>query len=88
MIKIKTESNTEFIINQEQKQIKRLPRTGTEFESILSGFTNVGEWQPYTHLAGLAIGDSLFVDYPNEQNWSWSTPIKEIDYGYKEESND
>jgi hypothetical protein len=87
MIKVTTKSGTVYIIDKEQGMIKRIPRDGTTFDSILRGFINVGEFQPYNYLEGLEIGDILQVEYPHEQSWSRSTPITEIDYEYKEEIN-
>ena len=84
MIKVTTQSGTVYIIDKEQGKIKRIPRPGTTFESILRGFTNVGEFQPYNSLEGLEINGTLIVDYPGSQNWSRSTPIAVIDYGYEE----
>ena len=88
MIKVVTHSGTEYIIDEANKKIKRIPRKGTELSSVLRGLINVGEFQQYTSLDGLEINSSLHVIYPNEQNWSYSTLIKEIDYGFKEDSEE
>ena len=85
MIKVTTHSNTVYIIDTDNKRIKRIPSQGTTFESILRGFINVGEFQPYTSFEGLEIDNSLRVTYPGEQHWSRSTPITSIEYDFKEE---
>ena len=84
MIKVITSSGTEYIIDKENKQIKRIPQPGTTYENILRGFVNVGEFQPYDSFEGLELHGNLHVIYPNVQQWSYSTTIKEIDYGYEE----
>lgn len=89
MIKVTTSSGTVYIIDENNQQIKRIPRPGTSFDSILRGFVNVGEFQPYTEFErdSLKIGGGLYVKYPNEQHWSYSTPIVEIEYEFEEEDN-
>jgi len=86
MIKAVTKSGTTYIIDKDQGRIKRIPSAGKTFDSILRGFINVGEFQPYNWLDGLEIDSKLRVEYPNEQQWSISTTIVEIDYGYEEDS--
>jgi hypothetical protein len=89
MIKVTTESGTIYIIDEDNKQIKRVPHPGTtEVDSILRGFINVGEFQPYTAFGkeNLKIDGMVHVIYPNEQRWSYSTPITEIEYEYEEPS--
>lgn len=88
MIKVTTQSGTMYIIDEKNKQIKRIPRPGTTFDSILRGFSNVGQFQSYNNFARLEIGQSLMVDYPSEQNWSVSSSITEIDYEFEEEEDD
>lgn len=85
MIKVTTHSGTVYIIDEDNKTIKRIPRQGSTFDSILRGFINVGEFQPYTSFEGLEIDNSLRVVYPNDQHWSRSTPITSIEYDFKEE---
>lgn len=85
MIKVTTHSGTVYIIDADNKRIKRIPRPGTTFDSILRGFTNIGEFQPYTLFEGLEISDPLRVIYPGEQSWSYSTPIISIEYDFEEE---
>lgn len=85
MIKVTTEHGTIYIIDEENKQIKRVPASETAFISTLKGFINTGEFQPYIELNGLEIDNSLYVIYPNEQRWSVSTPIASIDYEFEEE---
>ena len=87
MIKVTTQSGTVYVIDEPNKQIKRIPREGTTHLSILRGFINVGEFQSYTSFDGLEIGGILIVFYPNDQNWSHSTLITAIDYGFEEESD-
>ena len=89
MIKVTTSSETVYIIDEDNKQIKRIPRPGTTFESILRGFANIGEFQPYTEFDRdtLKIGGGLYVQYPNEQHWSYSSAIVEIEYEFEEENN-
>jgi hypothetical protein len=88
MIKVTTASETVYIIDKEQGRIKRIPRAGTTFESVLRGFVNVGEFQPYNFLQGLEIGSILQVEYPHEQNWSRSTTITEIDEDFEDNKDD
>jgi hypothetical protein len=85
MIKVITKHGTVYIIDEANKLIKRIPSPGTTVSSILRGFVNVGEFQPYYEFDGLEIGGRLHVLYPSEQRWSWSTPIVEIDYEFEEE---
>ena len=85
MIKVTTHSGTVYIIDSDNKKIKRIPRNGTTFESILRGFINIGEFQPYDSFEGLEIDNSLRVTYPGEQHWSRSTPIASIEYNFEEE---
>ena len=90
MIKVTTMSQTQYIIDEENQQIKRIPLPRTEFDSILRGFINIGEFQPYIEFDkdSLKIGGSLCVLYPNEQRWSYSTDIVAIDYKFEEDEND
>jgi hypothetical protein len=84
MIKVTTQSGTVYIIDEDNNRIKRVPRPGTSFESILRGMINVGEWQPFTSIDTFGIDGSLHVIYPNEQRWTRSTLITEIEYEYEE----
>jgi hypothetical protein len=84
MIKVTTHSGTIYIIDENNKRIKRVPRPGTSFDSILRGMINVGEWQPFTSINTFGIGGVLYVTYPNEQTWTRSTLITEIEYEYEE----
>ena len=89
MIKVTTSHGTVYIIDETNKQIKRIPLAGKTYDSVLRGFINVGEFQPYTEFDkdALKVGGSLQVSYPNEQNWSVSTPIIEIDYRFEEDES-
>lgn len=95
MIKVTTFSGTEYVIDEEQERVKRIPARGTELSSILRGFLNSGEWQPYIRISALDIesmsevelkvGANLWITYLNEQNWSFSTEIIKIDHNFQEE---
>jgi len=84
MIKITTESGTTYIIDQDNKTIKRIPTGESKLDSIFKGMINVGQFQPYRDIDPLEIGNKLYVTYSNEQLWTVSTPITEIDYEYEE----
>ena len=84
MIKVTTSHGTVYIIDKDKEQIKRIPSPGSEVNSVLRGFIYDGTFKPYTSLKGLEIGESLYVLYPNDQLWSLSTPITEIDYEYED----
>ena len=88
MIKVTTESKTVYIIDTENKQIKRIPRPGSEISSVMRGMINIGEFQPYTDLSDLEVGKNLYVTYPNIQLWTLSTNIIEIEIDFKEETPD
>jgi hypothetical protein len=86
MIKVTTSSGTVYIIDQDNSLIKRIPAPGTELSSVLRGFINLSQWQPFRDISEIEVGKSLSVTYYNEQNWSMSTPIKEIYYNFEEEN--
>jgi hypothetical protein len=90
VIKVTTESGTIYIIDEENKQIKRVPQNESEFASLMKGMINTGKFQPYTAFGqeGLRIGGNLHVIYPGEQQWTFSTPVIAIDYGYEESNNE
>ena len=88
MIKVTTSHGTVYIIDKDKKQIKRIPSPGTEVSSVLRGFIYDGTFKPYTSLKGLEIGESLYILYPNDQLWTLSTNITEIEINFKEETPD
>ncbi len=87
MIKVETANGTIYIIDEENKQIKRIPHDNTKLSSILRGFINIGKFQPYSSFVKdeLKLGGQLLVTYPNEQNWSVSSSIKSIEYNFIED---